>query len=194
MGSAKPYILAPYILPLKKKIVSPTVSWLIWKPPVLYVGPNRAITRTKNHLTSSIPTQQPPPPLRVEDNTERFKPNGVLGWKDIGPFLPFGCDGRRRRAHASAKQAYPRRIQRNFRTKHLRIERSVHSSVPVLEEVSDRTYVPLRSTTTTAMGFPLRRFFLSPQRLLFHRLGYWRPWSYLECEDKRGSEIILVGG
>src|SRR6202165_1851526 len=90
--------------PRKTFLVSPTVSWLIWKPPVLYIGPNRAITRTKNHLTSSIPTEQPPPPLRVEDNTERFKPNGILGWKDIGPFLSFGCDGRRRRAHASASK------------------------------------------------------------------------------------------
>ena len=107
-----------------------------------------------------------------------------------GHWLRRSAPSRARECKASSSSSDPKKLQNQA----LRIERSVHSSVPVLEEVSGRTYVPLRSTTTTAMGFPLRRFFLSPQRLLFHRLGYWRLWSYLECEDRRGSEIILVGG
>ena len=72
----------------------------------------------------------------------------------------FDCDGRRRRMHepcACARQGIscPRRIQRDFGTKHLRIERSDHSSVPVLEESVLGPTVPLRSMITTALGFSL---------------------------------------
>jgi hypothetical protein len=46
-------------------------------------------TRKKSsRILGSI--QQNHHPLRVEDNTKRFKPNGVMGFKDNGPFLLFG--------------------------------------------------------------------------------------------------------